>query len=305
MITIHWAACGPVFPEEVYLTMRKDIFLPVLALAGGAVGFLLRLWQYTSAYGPATELFAHGAPASGALVAWVIVVGVLALLLGRGGTVQEKPEEAFLCPSSGYMTVMTAGGMCFLLAAASGVPELLQQYQAWRFDPQYNMLPVAFGLSVLFCLLGSVGALVSGRNNYRSITGLQTRAPATLPAYAALPWLMALYQENSRDPVLIRVFVPLLAAVFLLLALYQQAAFFYRRPHPVRFTFFAVVGITLGLTSLADRPGLFRILSTLSFVLCALGALMALSRNRFAPSRPKRVPDGPRMPQPEPGPTEE
>ena len=116
---------------------------------------------------------------------------------------------------------------------------------------------------------------------------------------------MALYQENSRDPVLIRVFVPLLAAVFLLLALYQQAAFFYRRPHPVRFTFFAVVGITLGLTSLADRPGLFRILSTLSFVLCALGALMALSRNRFAPSRPKRVPDGPRMPQPEPGPTEE
>ena len=44
--------------------MRKDIFLPVLALAGGAVGFLLRLWQYASAYDPATELFAHGAPAS-------------------------------------------------------------------------------------------------------------------------------------------------------------------------------------------------------------------------------------------------
>ena len=43
--------------------MRKDIFLPVLALAGGAVGFLLRLWQYASAYDPATELFAHGAPA--------------------------------------------------------------------------------------------------------------------------------------------------------------------------------------------------------------------------------------------------
>ena len=100
-------------------------------------------------------------------------------------------------------------------------------------------------------------------------------------------------------------FVPLLAAVFLLLALYQQAAFFYRRPHPVRFTFFAVMGITLGLTSLADRPGLFQILSTLSFVLCTLGALMALSRNRFGPSRPVQTPDGPRMPQPESGPVEE
>ena len=42
--------------------MRKDIFLPVLALTGGAVGFLLRLWQYASAYDPSTELFAHGAP---------------------------------------------------------------------------------------------------------------------------------------------------------------------------------------------------------------------------------------------------
>ena len=59
--------------------MRKDIFLPVLALAGGAVGFLLRLWQYASAYDPSTELFAHGAPASLALVVWAVLMGALAL----------------------------------------------------------------------------------------------------------------------------------------------------------------------------------------------------------------------------------
>lgn len=110
--------------------MRKDIFLPVLALAGGAVGFLLRLWQYASAYDPSTELFAHGAPASLALVVWTVLMGALALLLGRGGTAAEKPEQSFLCPSTGYMTVMTAGGMCFLLSAAAGVPELMYQYQA-------------------------------------------------------------------------------------------------------------------------------------------------------------------------------
>ena len=142
--------------------MRKDIFLPVLALAGGAVGFLLRLWQYASAYDPATELFAHGAPASLALVVWTVLMGALALLLGRGGAAAEKPEESFLCPSTGYMTFMAAGGMCFLLSAAAGVPELMYQYQAWQIDPQHNMLPVAFGLSVLFCLAGSIGALVSG-----------------------------------------------------------------------------------------------------------------------------------------------
>lgn len=285
--------------------MRKVIILPALALAGGAVGIALRAWQYASAYDPATQLFDTGAPASLALVAWTVLVGVLALLLGRGGAPVEKPEEAFLCPSTGYMTVMTAGGMCFLLSAAAGVPELAAQYQAWQLDPKHNALPVAFMLAVGCCLLGSIGALVSGRNNYRGLTGPQTRAPATLTAYAALPWLMALYQEDSRDPVLIRVFVPLLAAVFLLLALYQQAAFFYRRPHPVRFTFFAVMGISLALTSLADRPGLFRTISTVSFLLCALGGLMALSLNRFAPEQSKGKREAPRMSQPKPGPAQE
>ena len=98
--------------------MRKDILLPALALAGGAAGFLLRLWQRASAYDPVTELYDPGAPASLALVAWVVLAGVLALLLGRGGNAPEPPETAFLCPSTGYMTVMTAGGMCFLLSAA-------------------------------------------------------------------------------------------------------------------------------------------------------------------------------------------
>ena len=78
-----------------------------------------------------------------------------------------------------------------------------------------------------------------------------------------------------------------------------------RRPHPVRFTFFAVLGVALGLTHLADRPGLFETVSTLSFVLCALGGLIALSHRRFAPPAPKRVLDGPRMPRPEPGAAEE
>ena len=61
--------------------MRKDIILPALALAGGGAGFLLRLWQYASAYDPASQLFDTGAPASLALVAWAVVMG--ALVFGR------------------------------------------------------------------------------------------------------------------------------------------------------------------------------------------------------------------------------
>ena len=144
-----------------------------------------------------------------------------------------------------------------------------------------------FGLSRDDCaylyILGAVGALVSGRNNYRAVTGLQTRVPAALPACAALPWLMEVYQTYSRDPVLLRSSVPLLACVFLLLALYQQAAFFYRRPHPRRFILFAVLGLAFGGASLADGLALFGAVLTAAFLLCTLGGLTALSYSRFAP----------------------
>ena len=144
-----------------------------------------------------------------------------------------------------------------------------------------------FGLSRDNCaylyILGAVGALVSGRNNYRAVTGLQTRVPAALPACAALPWLMEVYQTYSRDPVLLRSSVPLLTCVFLLLALYQQAAFFYRRPHPRRFILFAVLGLAFGGASLADGLALFGAVLTAAFLLCTLGGLTALSYSRFAP----------------------
>ena len=54
--------------------MRKDITLPILALAGGAAGFLLRRWQLASAYLPETGLFLRGAPSTYALA------GLFALL---------------------------------------------------------------------------------------------------------------------------------------------------------------------------------------------------------------------------------
>ena len=118
--------------------MGKHHILPALALAGGLAGFGLRLWQRTSALDPATELFASGAPASLALWGLMAALALAALLLSRGGA---QPEHAFLCPSAGYMTLMTAAGMCFLLAAALGVPELMEQIQTWQVDPVHHIMP--------------------------------------------------------------------------------------------------------------------------------------------------------------------
>ena len=131
--------------------MGKHHILPALALAGGLAGFGLRLWQRTSALDPVTELFASGAPASLALWGLMAALALAALLLSRGGAQPEQPEHAFLCPSAGYMTLMTAAGMCFLLAAALGVPELMEQIQTWQVDPVHHIMPAVFAVTVAAC----------------------------------------------------------------------------------------------------------------------------------------------------------
>lgn len=274
--------------------MRKDFALPALALVGGAAGFAVRLWQRSSALDPTTNLFIHGAPATWALLALTAAVAVLALILCPGGRAipEREAAQAFQCPSSGYMTLMTVAALGFLAAGVAGVPQLMEDLQAWQADPSRHLLPVALALSIVGCVAGAVGSLVLGKSNYRALTGEQVRLAATLPAYAALPWLIRLYQSYSSDPVLLNSFVPLLASVFLLLALHGQAAFFYRRPRCRSFTVFAVMGIYFGLTTLADRLSLFDSLLAASFVVCSFGALTALSVRRFSPT-----PLGPRMPQ--------
>lgn len=272
--------------------MRKEVILPALAMAGGAAGFLVRTWQRSSALDPSTNLFVHGAPATWALLGVLLAVAVLAVALCSGGRTFEGEEaQAFQCPSTIYMTLMTVAAMGFLASAVAGVPQLMQDLQAWQADPSRHLLPAALGLSILGCLAGAIGSFVLGKANYRALSGEQVRLAATLPAYAALPWLIRLYQSYSSDPVLLNSFVPLLAAVFLLLALHGQACFFYRRPRCRSFTVFAVLGVCFGLTALADRLSLFDSLLAASFVVCTFSALVALSGRRFA-----SAPLGPRMP---------
>lgn len=265
--------------------MRKDLALPALAVVGGVAGFLVRLWQRSSALDSSTHLFTHGAPATWALLALTAAVAVLALVLCSGGrALEEDASLAFQWPSTGYMTLMAISALGFLATAAAGMPQLAQDLQAWQLDPTTHLLPVALCLSILGCVAGAVGSLVLGKANYRALSGERVRLAATLPAYAALPWLIRLYQLYSSDPVLLNSFVPLLTAVFLLLALHGQAAFFYRRPRCRGFTVFSVLGVYFGLTSLADRLSLFDTLMAISFVLCTLSALAALSHWRFAPA---------------------
>ena len=140
--------------------MRKDIFLPALAVAGGAAGFFLRRWQLASAYLPETGLFVHGAPATLALLALTGLLALaflLAVLKKKEGLDDFLP--AFGSPGSGQMTVLTAAGFLLFAAGGLGMQEGFQGLGLWRANPAMYQLsiPGTQLLAGVLCVLAAFG----------------------------------------------------------------------------------------------------------------------------------------------------
>lgn len=74
--------------------MRKDIALPVLALAGGGACLALRRWQLAAALDPETELF-RSVPATPVLIGVLALLALLFLVLIQGeGSRRTIPQPS-------------------------------------------------------------------------------------------------------------------------------------------------------------------------------------------------------------------
>jgi len=275
-------------PEQGGCLMRKDILLPLLALAGGGVGFGLRFWQNASAFDHNAMLFQEGAPATLGMIAALIVLAAITLVLLRGGSDPKEYDQAFSCPSALYMTLMTAGGFLLLASAGLGAMEFMKQMELWKLGAVLTM-PIMLGLAALLCLPAGVGTLLLGKGNYRGALPGAYPLLTMLPAYALLPWLVALYQENSRQPETMLFLFSILGVVFGELGLYLASCFAFGRPHPKLCLFCSVMGTVLLLTTLADRSGLFSAVLSMAIVLLLLAQTAALARNTFGPDWPINV----------------
>ena len=259
--------------------MRKDVLLPALAAAGGVAGFLLRRWQLACAYVPETGLFVHGAPATYALLGLMGLLALAFALLVRGD--REGPEDflpAFGCPEAGQMTVLAAAGLLMLLSGALGLKDGLAELGLWRADPElYPMAgPGSRLLASALCLPAGLGVLLMGRAAYRNELDDFACRLAPFPALAGLVWLFATHLRYGVEPVLMKYGPGLLAVLLLTLAHYCAAGFLFGKPHPRRTAFLALLGVALGVTSLADGPDLFTAAATVAFSLSALGLARAL-----------------------------
>ena len=259
--------------------MRNDIVLPGLALTGGVGGFLARRWQLASAYVPETGLFTRGAPATLVLMGLLGLTALAVLLLvcqRREGLEDFLPT--FGSPDVGQMTVFAASWVLFLAAGGFGMQAGFRGLRLWRGNPElYQLsLPASQLLAGGLFVLAGFGVLSMGRMAYRGELNSVGCRLASFPALAGLVWLFATHLKHGTEPVLMKYGFVLFAALLLTLVHYYAAGFLFGKPHPRRTAFLALLGVALGVTSLADGPDLFTAAATAAFSLSALGLARAL-----------------------------
>lgn len=270
--------------------MRKDILLPGLALAGGVLGFGLRLLQWSWAYDPGTQLF-QSSPVTLALLALTALLALLFLTPGKAAHTPDDYLPAFRCPSSLHMALMAAAAFLFFGAGVLGLLEGLEQLNLWRMGAGSPMVtyPAALLLGAVLCFPAGLAVLLLGKAAYRGEVSTATSLLASFPPFAGLVWLFATHLAHGTDPVLMRYGFLLGAAALLTLAHYDVAGWFFGHCCPRRTVFCALTGVVLALTSLADGPTRATALLTAAFSLSALAQSQALLRNLYGPAWPRRL----------------
>lgn len=232
----------------------------LVAAAGGAAAFFLRLAQEHAGFSPDTGLPVPG-DLSGRLLAILLVCLGTALLFPALRLPSRRPDPR---PFQDVFSVQGAvapliGGVALLFF--SGAAEARSALSGRASSVGCGVLPagvvltcgVLMALSAL-CLLPAVASAAAGR---RSL-GRRTAPPALLlPAPTALVLRLVLdYRARSANPVLASYGPELLALGFAALAFFHLSSFAFEDGSVRAFSFFAGGTVVLNTTVLADGLGL-------------------------------------------------
>ena len=268
--------------------MKQHLSVPLTALLGGAVAFVLRLLQNRTGFEAATGLAIPGNIPALALVLFLalVTVSLLAMTLRLRGKGIRRPAfpANFSTDDPKQLTLSVAGS---LLIALSGVADIFEGLTGGNLLAQLRSAADPYGLSAaaesmfapraqlilgLLSLLAGAALLVSVISCKRKDSADSFNPVMTLVAPVVLVVRLVLtYRADSVNPSLAAYYVSLLALVFLTLALYRFAAFAFEVGTSRRFTFYSGMAVLLNLAALADGgPHLSALL------LCAGGAMFLL-----------------------------
>ena len=274
--------------------MRKELVLPVTAIAGGAIGFFLRRLELATAFEPDTGLPIQGMPVTWALIALSAAVAVVLLLLclGVGKGFEGGYDQAFQARDAApYMMGMTAGAF---LTAAAGVLLLLKLPRLYAEAsletsgfPMFSLVPMV--LLAVLCLCSAWSMLMLGKNNYRGEEKGKYSAWLLIPAYTCCMWLIVSYQEHSGDPIILDYVYQLFSVIAAVLGCYFLSGFGFGRSRPAAAAFFSAEAMYFALVTLADahEPAFLLLYAGCFFYFAASSVALLYNLGR---------PLGPRMP---------
>lgn len=257
--------------------MKKEILLPALAWVGGAAGFFLRRWELNTAYDPATRLMS----VTFAGILLVVLMAALALVFcfGCRGMGKRAARDWFYDPSAGYAVTALSGALVMLIAGGLGL------YRLYTTADRTVMCLVAF---VLLVVGGGMAAMTT-RDMYRGLWSEKLPIQLMGPAFAALVWLVCVYQQHARQPEVRLYAWQILSAVAIVLALYEQASLSLEKGGGARTCVFGLLAVALTPAALADGVGLVFTLVWLGSALWLTAQSHLLLRAAFDPNRPERM----------------
>lgn len=263
--------------------MKKYAVYPLLALAGGAAAFVLRLAQNRTGFEAATGLPVAGNLWSRLLVGLLVLTALVCLLLTR--KLPAEPEEqspgfsdAFSTHSSLLLMVLVTGVFLFVL---SGLLEIAYGLglASGAAEGSVNRLSLLLGGLTLVCGGCFFSVLPACRR-----AGAREAEPCTprtvsgdlllLPVGYLVVRLVTAYRTESINPVLEAYYIDLLALVLLTLTFYRLSSFAFHAGQTRRFLLYAIPAVVLCLTALADSRPLYDTLFFAGGALTALGFLL-------------------------------
>ncbi|WP_295581624.1 hypothetical protein [uncultured Oscillibacter sp.] len=254
--------------------MKKQLLLPLAAVAGGAAAFALRLLQNRTGFELGTGLPIPGNLPGIALAALLAALGVVLAALAGHLPKESAPGPAFpadfttgdtrllLLPVAGVFLLVLSGaadlflGLGFLgqamgdlLSAAdpSGMTSVVVLTSGGGFSPRIHVLlglltlasAAGLALCAAACRRADPPRTVSGNWLLLMVANLVIR-------------LVLTYRIDSVNPALAAYCVELLALVFLTLAFYRLSSFAFQAGQTRRFALYTGAAAVLSLASLAD-----------------------------------------------------
>ena len=275
--------------------MKTSNLIPLTALAGGAIAFILRLLQNRTGFEPGTGLAISGNLPGIALVVWLLLVSAVLFVLARkqyGSAASPVFPKDFSTEEPKQLLLPVAGSLLMALAGLSDVFEgltrgnLLEQLRS-AADP-YGLTASAESLfsSRTQLLMGAL-SLLAGAALFLSVAACRRKEDASESTYntslllvapvALVVRLVLTYRADSINPSLGAYYIGLLALIFLTLSFYRLSAFAFESGKAFRFVFYSSATVTLSLSALADGgPHLSNLLLFVGGSVFLLGFLLRM-----------------------------